>query len=143
MQLTKSILLVACGVIFGIALVFSCGDNSRINADAAIDTPKTDAAPVCDCPASEPPLAGRFVVVSQTQVIAGNDTSGQSAVCPAGTQVISGSCTTDLLNPLRNVTLQQSGYYGIPPTNWHCWFRNNEATPVTIRVSIICLKPMP
>jgi len=143
MHITKSVLLLACGVIIGIALVISCGDDLTGKVDAAVDVPKLDAAPVCDCPAAEPPLAGRFVVVSQTQIIAGNDTGGQGAVCPTGAQLISGSCTTDLINPVRNVTLQQSGFFDNGAGGWACLFRNNEATPVTIRASIICLKPMP
>ena len=143
MYVAKSILLLLSGATAGIAFVLACGDNLHLSADAAIDTPKTaDAAPVCDCPAAEPPLAGRFVVFSQLQVIAGNDTSLQSVACPVGTQLISGSCTTDFINPIRDVTLQQSGFYG-PPSGWNCFFRNNEATPVTIRVSVICLKPTP
>ena len=144
MHVAKTVLLLLSGATAGIAFVISCGDNLHLSADAAIDGPKTaDAAPVCDCPAAEPPLAGRFVVVSQLQVIAGNDTGGQAAACPMGSLAISGSCTTDLFNPIRNVTLQQSGIFDVLPTAWHCFFRNNEATPVTIRVSVLCLKQTP
>ena len=144
MHVAKSILLLLSGATAGIAFVISCGDNWRLKADAAIDAPKSvDAAPVCDCPAAEPPLAGRLEVFSGTQVIAGNDTGLQGRACPAGTQLISGSCTTDFINPIRDVTLQQSGFFGMPPVGWECLFRNNEATPVTIRVSVICLKPAP
>ena len=144
MHVAKSILLLLSGATAGITLMLSCGDNLHLSADAAIDAPKTaDAAPVCDCPAAEPPLAGRFVVFSQLQVIAGNDTGGQSVGCPVGMQLISGSCTTDFINPVRDVTLQQSGFFEMPPAAWNCMFRNNEATPVTIRVSVICLKPAP
>ncbi len=64
-------------------------------------------------------------------VIAGNDTGGQGAVCPAGSQIISGSCTTDFINPIREVTLQQSGFYDNGAGGWYCRFRNNEATPVS------------
>ena len=144
MHVAKSILLLLSGATAGIAFVISCGDNLHLSADAAIDAPKiADAAPVCDCPAAEPPLAGRFVVFSQLRVIAGNDTSTQGVECPAGMQLISGSCTTDFINPIRNVTLQQSGFFEMPPAAWNCMFRNNEATPVTIRVSVICLRPTP
>ena len=144
MHVAKSILLLLSGATAGIAFVISCGDNLHLGADAAIDAPKTaDAAPVCDCPAAEPPLTGRFEVVSGLRVIAGNDTGFQGVACPAGSQLISGSCTTDFINPIRDVTLQQSGFYDFPPTAWGCRFRNNEASPVTIRVSVICLKPAP
>ena len=144
MHVAKSILLLLSGATAGITLMLSCGDNLHLSADAAIDAPKTaDAAPVCDCPAAEPPLTGRFEVVNALRVIAGNDTGLQGRACPAGTQLISGSCTTDFINPIRDVTLQQSGFFGMPPVGWECFFRNNEATPVTIRVSVICLKPAP
>jgi len=146
MHVARSILLLMTGAASGIAFVLSCGDNLSVkaNADAAIDALKEpDAAQPCDCPAAEPPLAGRFVVVSQTRTIPANDFSISSAVCPAGSQLISGSCTQDLLNPYRNLTLQQSGFFEISPIEWVCWFRNNEPFPVTIRSSVICLKPAP
>jgi hypothetical protein len=98
------------GAASGIAFVLSCGDNLSVqaNADAAIDAPKVpDAAPICDCPAAEPPLAGRFVVVSLTRTIAANNTGARSAVCPAGSQLISGSCTTDNPTTLFDVTLRE------------------------------------
>jgi hypothetical protein len=143
MRLTRSIVLVLSGMVAGLALAMSCGDDSHGKVDAATDAPKADAPAVCDCPPAERPLAGRFVIVSQTQIIAGNATGGQATVCPTGAQVISGSCTTELGNPLRDVTLQQSGFYTDPGGGWHCEFRNNEAIPVTIKVSAICLKPTP
>ena len=146
MHVARSILLLMTGAASGIASVLSCGDNLSVqaNADADIDAPKVpDAAPACDCPAAEPPLTGRFVVVSLTQVIAANAFGGQSAACPVGSQLISGSCTQDLVNPVPNLTLRQSGFYEIAPREWVCSFRNNEPFPVTIRASVICLKPTP
>jgi hypothetical protein len=125
--------------------VLSCGDNLSVkaNADAAIDALKAPDAATCDCPAAEPPLAGRFVVVSQTRTIPANDFNISSVVCPGGSQLISGSCTQDLINPYRNLTLQQSGFFENTPNEWDCWFRNNEPFPVTIRSSAICLKSTP
>jgi hypothetical protein len=144
LRVAKTILLVLSGGIAGIAFGISCGDNWQVATDAAIDAPMVaDAAPVCDCPAAEPPLAGRFVLFSGLTVIPGNDYAGQGAGCPAGTKLISGSCTTDLSNPLRDVTMLLSGFVDDPPTAWLCRFRNNEDTPVTIRVSVVCLKPAP
>jgi hypothetical protein len=145
MRAATSILLMLSGATAGISFVLSCGDNWHLATDAAIDAPEvTDAPPICDCPAAEPPLAGRFEVFSVTDVIAGNFMSGNSHVClTKGSQVISGSCTTDVATPIRNVTLQYSGFSSLPAIGWGCDFRNNEATPVTIRVSVICLKPAP
>jgi hypothetical protein len=133
------------GAIAGFSFVLSCGDNWHLATDAAIDAPEvTDAPPVCDCPAAEPPLAGRFEVFSVTEVLAGNAMSGYSLAClTKGSQVISGSCTTDVATPIRDVTLQQSGFSSLQTVGWGCRFRNNEPTPVTIRFSVICLKPAP
>ena len=146
MHIARSILLLMTGVVSGIAFVFSCGDNLSVkaNADAAIDALKTsDAAPICDCPAAEPPLAGRLIVVSTTRTIPANFPSGTSAVCPEGSQLISGSCTQDLVNPVPNITLQQSGFFEPPSREWSCSFHNNEPFPVTVRASVTCLKPAP
>lgn len=144
MRVTQSMLLLVAGALAGVAFVLSCGDNMKASAraDAAIDAPKLpDAAPTCDCPAAEPPLAGRFTVVSNTVVIVANGSNGTSAACPVGSQLITGSCTQDLNNPIRNLTLQQSGFFENTPREWHCEFRNNEPFSVTIRVSVICLNP--
>lgn len=141
MRTTNSILLVLCGVAIGITSVMSCGDDASGNVDARPPDGPPDAA-VCDCPPAEKPLTGRFTVVSNTQVIAANDRGGQGASCPAGAQLLSGSCTTELVNPVRNVTLEQSGFYD-DPSGWTCRFRNNEAAPVTVKASVVCLVPAP
>jgi hypothetical protein len=144
MHIARSILLLVTGATSGIALILSCGDNLKSSADAAVDAPKaSDAAPNCDCPAAEPPLAGRFVRFHKTQIIGPNDFHTQSAGCPAGAQLISGSCTQDEINPYRRLTLEQSGFYKEGPNEWFCFFRNNEPRDVTIRVSVTCLLPPP
>lgn len=131
MRVTPSIGSLAMGMLIGISLVLSCGDDSPGNADAA----------ACDCPAAEPPLAGRIMVVDQTQTIPGNSRGGQGTGCPEGALRLSGSCTTPDINPLRDITLEQSGFYLGEDRGWHCEFKNNEATPVTIKVSVVCLVP--
>jgi hypothetical protein len=130
------------GVGSGIAFVLSCGDNLSVktDADVVIDTAKApDAAPICDCPVVEPPLAGRWIVVSQTRMIDPNGYSLNATTCPMGSQIVFGSCTMDQLNPIRNVTLEQAGFFGFSPRDWACFFHNNENTPVTFRTSAICL----
>jgi hypothetical protein len=132
------------GLSSGIALVLSCGDNLSVqaNADAAIDIAKTpDAPPTCDCPATEPPLTGRFIVITSTRTLPANGTSANSALCPVDSQPIFGSCTTDQLNPSRNVTLRQAGFFEFSPREWLCFYRNHEGIPVTYRTSAVCLKP--
>jgi hypothetical protein len=122
------IVRIAAGTIF----ILSCGDDSPSQVDAA----------TCDCPAAEPPIAGRIMVVDQVQTIAANNRGGQSAKCPEGALRLSGSCTTATINPGRDVTLEQSGFYDASDhVAWNCLFKNNEAAPVTIKASVTCLLP--
>lgn len=118
------------GLLAGVVLVLSCGDDSPTRADAAS----------CDCPASEPPLSGRITNIDVTQEIAPNSRGGNGAACPADAVLLSGSCTTAVINPIRNVTLEQSGFYE-SGNGWHCEFKNNENTPVTIKATARCLVP--
>lgn len=141
MRITNSILLVLCGIAIGITSTISCGDDVSGNVDARPPDGAPDAA-VCDCPPAEKPLTGRFVVVTQTGEVPASDHIPVSANCPAGAQLVSGSCTTALLNPVRNVTLEQFGFYD-DFDGWTCMFRNNEAAPVTVKASAICLVPAP
>jgi hypothetical protein len=130
MRVTLFRIPVAAVMFAGAALMLSCSDDSSGAVDAAI----------CDCAGAEPSIAGRVVIVNQTQSIAANSVGSQGTGCPEGAQLLSGSCTTATVNPGRDVTLQQSGFYG-EEQGWRCVFRNNEATPVTIKVSLICLMP--
>lgn len=130
MPIARSFILVLAGLFAGVALVVSCSADSPSNADA--DT--------CNCPAAEPPIIGRITVVDAFQTIAANSTGGQGVECPERSVLLSGSCTTDTVNPLRDVTLSQSGFYDAG-REWNCEFKNNEATPVRIKVSVRCLAP--
>ena len=144
MHIVRSFFLLMTGAASSIAFVLSCGDNLSLkaSADAAVDAPKApDAAPICDCPPAERPLAGRFLTISLTSTIAPNSLGGQGALCPGGSQLISGSCTQDRLNPYQHLTLEQSGFYEISPLEWVCSFRNNEPFEVQVRASVICLTP--
>jgi hypothetical protein len=144
MQVTRSILLVASGAVAGIAFVLSCGDNLSIRADAAVDAPKApDASPLCDCPAAEPPLAGRVVVISTDNTVDPNAESTGTATCPVGSQLISGSCTTIYPTDIYDVIMRESGFYISSPLTWHCLFLNKSSFRLTFRTSVICLKPMP
>src|SRR5690349_9793964 len=95
------------GAAFGVGFMFSCSDNSPNRADAA----------TCDCAASEPPLAGRFVTVSSgASSIPTGMVGGTAISCPAGSQVISGSCTTPTVNPIPlDLVLMESGFFEDPP----------------------------
>lgn len=130
MRAIPSAVRFVAGALAGVVLVLSCSDDSPGKVDAG----------ACDCPAAEPPIAGRIMIVDTTQVIAPNGLGGTDAGCPQGARLLSGSCTTNAVNPRRDVTLQQSGFY-TTEQGWTCEFKNNEATPVTIKASAICLMP--
>ena len=144
MQVTRSILLVASGAVAGIAFVLSCGDNLSSSVDAAVDIPKApDAAPLCDCPAAEPPLAGRVVVISTDDTVDPNFESSGTASCPVGSQLISGSCTTIYPTAIFDVVMRESGVLIGSPLTWLCRFHNTSSYRLTFRTSVICLEPMP
>ena len=130
MRVNSSLVSLIAGMFAGVLLVLSCGDDSPGNADAA----------TCDCPAAEPPLAGRIMIIDQTRTIDAGSRGLAATACPQGALRLEGSCTTATINPNRNVTLEQSGFYG-GLTEWNCEFKNNEATPVTIKASVVCLMP--
>ena len=132
MRITSSLVLLLAGMLAGIVLVLSCGDNSPSKADAA----------PCDCPAAEPPLGGRLVRVSTTDTVAPNTNDFQSVGCPEGGLLISGSCTD--AEPQRSeLTLQQSGFHSDDTQGWVCYFKNNGLIPITIKATAICLVPGP
>ena len=145
MNIAKSMFLVLSGVVAGIVFVLSCGDNltAKATADAAVDAPTPlDAAPVCDCPAAEPPLANRLVLYDVLDVIDSNTEGGANILCPQGARPISGSCTVDgpLSSLHRNIVVKESGFRD-NPLAWRCVYRNNESTSVTFRTAVLCLKP--
>ena len=132
MRSVSPLVALSAGVLAGIALVLSCSDDSPGHADAAS----------CECPAAEAPIAGRITIVQQTFVVSANARGGIEGGCAPGATMLTGSCTTDTVNPLRDVTLEQSGFYA-QENGWYCRFKNNEAAPVTVKVSIRCLNPAP
>lgn len=132
---SKTFLTLAAGAAFGIALVLSCSDDAPNAVDAA--------DPVCDCPAAEPPLAGRFYAPENTATLAANARGGQGAACRAGDQLLGGSCTS-VLSDVPDITLEQSGAREFPGNPaWGCRFKNNTASPVDIKVIAFCLDVTP
>jgi hypothetical protein len=130
MRITSSVALLLAGMLAGIVLVLSCSDDSPGKADAA----------TCDCPAAEPPIAGRIMRFSNTRTIAAGSANGQGAACPQGAILLSGSCTNnESTGP--DLTLKQSGSYDDASQGWSCDFKNNSAVPVTIKATAICLMP--
>lgn len=135
MRLIKHVLLLAVGAAFGVATVLSCSDDSPRHSDAA----------TCDCPAGEPPLAGRIIVQENLQMVGSaggvdNGNGDAGAGCPPGAQLLSGSCTTTSLS-LLDVTLKESGSLGSTQPGWRCSFHNNTNSPIQIRAAVTCLIP--
>jgi hypothetical protein len=151
MHIAKPILFLLSGVTTGIAFVVSCGDNWHLSADAAVDAtadaPKAlDAAPVCDCPAAEPPIPGRLFFDSSIIIVDGYQDHSASRLCPTGAIAISGSCklSTPIPNPRRDVILRESGLVYAPiPSGWRCTVHNNESEMVLYEIFVLCLKPAP
>jgi hypothetical protein len=86
------------GVVAGVITVVACSDDSPGNVDAA------DAA--CDCPAAEPPLAGRIVSVRATNLLAFGSSGLAGAECPTGATILGGACDLDI--PDNRVLLTQA-----------------------------------
>ena len=131
MSLTKTITLLSVGAVFGVGMVLSCGDNAPRSLDAA----------TCDCPASEPPIAARLVVIEGVpRTIEAGAQGGAGAACPTGFQFLSGTCTNDPPTSIEDITLQQFGFdkgnFG-----WLCDFKNNKTVPVSVKATVLCLKP--
>jgi len=138
----RSPVLVLAGAALGVTLVWACGDDAP-PVDAA-----ADAAPVCDCPAAEPPLAGRIVVTTEggTVTLSANGTATAATGCPSvDATLIGGSCYVNSgdLGALGNVTLVRSGIND--PTavgpSWECAWHSTNSTDLTVTVRAICLLP--
>ena len=134
--MTKTILIGLAGAAIACALILSCGGDDQSGTDARA----ADAQTACDCPASEPPLAGRIVQVTQTVALAAQDTGVAGAACDTGATVLGGGC--DLQNADKNITT----YKNTPSSGaaaWNCAWNNPTATANTGIVTAICLTPTP
>jgi hypothetical protein len=81
----RSAALLVVGGVAGVALVVACDD------DAALPDARAADAATCNCPAAEPPLAGRIIYVEQTKPVG---TGGVTAEADCGLTGIAlgGSC---------------------------------------------------
>lgn len=146
MHIAKTILLLMTGVVGGVALMVSCGDEQP-TAQADAPTPMADAVaadaavPSCNCPAAEPPLTtNRFITKMKDVVIQPNQSFSFGVPCPLNTDLLSGGCVTDIP---WNSTLLDSGFYGLQPTGWLCSFRNETAMEVRVYAYVRCLARAP
>jgi hypothetical protein len=144
-NLVEKIKLVALGAALAVGAILACDKNVMVASDAALDAPVPDAKVACDCPPAEPPLAGRYEVVSNTDTVQPGAIGGQGVGCPTGTLLISGGCR-NTISSIQKMVLLENGPVaapgaGAPPRSWSCSFQNNDVVAVTYRVSAICLRP--
>jgi hypothetical protein len=131
MSIVRAARVTTC-LVASFILILSCADDSPGHADAA----------ACQCPAAEPPLAGRIQRVTNTSTMPANGDGGVNAGCPDGALIIGGGCATTPETTAHNIILQYS-HQSDSGRVWVCRFHNNEATPVDIRASVYCLIPAP
>ena len=126
------------GAAVGVATIISCGGGSTVDvADAA--------APVCDCPAAEPPLEGRIVRVEDTRPGSENiNFPGAAAVCPVGSMVLGGGCEAKGVNN-NALVLFQSGQRDPSAPVYACEWLNPDNRPGIDSVTAwaTCLIPAP
>ena len=127
----KNFALVLAGVAGATAFILACSDDSPGDADAA----------VCDCPAAEPPLAGRITRVEK-QFTGAQAFYGPLAACPDNSTLLGGGCYAAGVGEV-SVTLTSSGAPGISPdpSAYQCKWTNPSATEVTVTAWATCLTP--
>ncbi|MCL4683054.1 MAG: hypothetical protein KJZ92_17535 [Rhodocyclaceae bacterium] len=114
------------------ALILSCSDDSPGDADAA----------VCDCPAAEPPLAGRLTTVEDRRENPGA-VPGFSAVarCPDGATLLGGGCEASA--NASSVLLSNAGRRPSGPAFGCSWLNPQNDSPDYILAWATCLMPAP
>ena len=131
MHFTRAVSLLLTGAVIGIALILSCSDGSPRMADAA--------DPTCNCPAAEPPIAGRIVQIESATTVPANDIAPGGALCPSGAVALGGGCAASV-GESPQIILEQS----IPDAiAWNCRWRNPTNAPIAVRAVVRCLKPAP
>lgn len=119
------------GVVLGAGLVIACSDDSPGDADAA----------VCDCPAAEPPLAGRIVAVKTQGEIAANSGGAVGAQCAPGATILGGGCS--MMTPDNRVVLREARIDRTVPAQptYVCEWASPGAPANTGFAEAICLMP--
>lgn len=119
------------GAVASLTLVIACSDDSPGDVDAA----------VCDCPAAEPPLAGRITAVTDTNPITAGLTGATSVLCPVGATVLGGACDVMTDDPL--IQVQESAFVrGAQQQGYRCnWSALDATVNNTGKVEAICLVP--
>jgi|JI10StandDraft_1071094.scaffolds.fasta_scaffold28579_2 hypothetical protein len=131
----KIALTFIAGAVCATGLVLACSDDSPHDADAA----------TCDCPAAEPPLAGRITKVRGLDgTLAQSSAGGAVAVCPAGSTLLSGSChLVEDGGGATSARLLEGGPDEVNPNGWGCAWRNGPEFTATVHAEVRCLLPPP
>ena len=142
-MLARTIALCSAGLVAGIVLVLACDDDSP---------PDADAAPVCDCPAAEPPLTGRIVLEEHPGNIGAGNGNTAGAACDqvegVYPQVLSGGCriVDDTVRESGDMKLIESykshGAFSDDEI-WECTYDNPTMATVQIMITLTCLQPAP
>lgn len=129
----RTIAIFLAGAFAATATTLACSDDSPPDADAA----------ECDCPAGEPPLAGRLMKVrGLDSSLPADSPGGASADCPDGATLISGGCilVEDGGGPPQ-ARLMSSGADAVRPTAWACAWRSGPGFAATVHAEALCLLP--
>ena len=131
---STSFACLAAGLTVGVVLVVACGDDSPVAVDAA------DAS--CDCPAAEPPLAGRITRVRSDNPLSPGGSGVSAAFCPIGAVALGGACEIQILD--ANVVLMSTSFTVGDPHGYRCdWETVGATMPYTGTAEVVCLTPAP
>jgi len=129
----KTILAALLGAAVATSLVLACSDDSPGRADAA----------VCDCPAAEPPIAGRLSTIRGLDgILAANSSANAFAACPAGSTLLTGHCY--LVNEPGTPPAAAIRQFGADQLNaliWDCRWDNFNGGSAVIHAEAVCLVP--
>ncbi len=126
----KTLATLMAGAVGATVLIVACSDDSPRDADAA----------ACDCPAAEPPLAGRMAQVrGADSTVAANGFGTATATCPANAILVSGWC--ELVNGGAQAALVNAGPFPSQPQTWTCLWNNYNAGIGTVHAVAFCLMP--
>lgn len=126
----KTLVTLLMGAFGAAALIVACSDDSPHDVDAA----------TCDCPAAEPPLAGRIMQVRGPDAdLVANDAGAAAATCPANAILVTGWC--ELTNSSAQAALVNAGPFPAQPQTWTCLWRNYSPGIGTVHAVAFCLMP--
>lgn len=128
--MTRTLFAGMGGMAVALILVLACGDDG-VNP--------VDAQAACDCPAAEPPLAGRIVVETATVDLETGGIGSAVANCPTGAILLSGGCRLQESNAA--ITLSESHGRNANEEVWTCDWRNDTVNANTGIAEAYCLMP--